>query len=229
MTSTPEKEKGDTPYHLEAVEAIETLGEIKPVSPDLEPIDQALERKVLRKCDLHVVPILTALFLFAFLDRINIGNARILGLEEDLGMGGHQYNVALFVFFIPYILFEVPSNMLLKRIKPSVWLSGIMAGWGIVTVCQGVTGSFEGLVVCRVLIGALEAGFMPGILFFWLGLVIGGVLTVYRKCIPDQHVLPPPRAPMEIELFLQREYIRRCCQRCTPITYISNSIYLEYC
>ncbi|OJJ63584.1 hypothetical protein ASPSYDRAFT_53251 [Aspergillus sydowii CBS 593.65] len=161
MASTPETEteKGETPYHLETVEA---LGEIKPVSPDLTPIDPALERKVVRKCDLHVVPILTALFMFAFLDRINIGNARILGLEEDLGMGGHQYNIALFVFFIPYILFEVPSNMLLKRIKPSVWLSGIMAGWGIVTVCQGVTASFEGLVVCRVLIGALEAGFMPG-------------------------------------------------------------------
>lgn len=171
MASTPETEteKGETPYHLETVE---TLGEIKPVSPDLTPIDPALERKVVRKCDLHVVPILTALFMFAFLDRINIGNARILGLEEDLGMGGHQYNIALFVFFIPYILFEVPSNMLLKRIKPSVWLSGIMAGWGIVTVCQGVTASFEGLVVCRVLIGALEAGFMPGKYSFFF-LVMG--------------------------------------------------------
>lgn len=170
MTSTPDKEKGEDPCHLEAVETLE----VKPVSPDLTPIDPALERKVVRKCDLHVVPILTVLFLFAFLDRINIGNARILGLEEDLGMGGHQYNIALFVFFIPYILFEVPSNMLLKRIKPSVWLSGIMAGWGIVTVCQGVTESFAGLVVCRVIIGALEAGFMPGIIlfsFFFLSLI----------------------------------------------------------
>ncbi|KAL3494744.1 major facilitator superfamily domain-containing protein [Aspergillus germanicus] len=126
------------------------------------PPDDSLDAKVLRKCDLHVVPILTVLFLFAFLDRINIGNARLLGLEEELNMQGHQYNIALFVFFIPYILFEVPSNMLLKKIRPSTWLSGIMAAWGIVTVCQGVTESFTGLVVCRVLIGALEAGFMPG-------------------------------------------------------------------
>ncbi|KAL4917576.1 major facilitator superfamily domain-containing protein [Aspergillus aurantiobrunneus] len=156
MSSTPENKKGDNPSHLETIE------DLKSTSQSLDPIDSALERKVVRKCDLHVVPILTALFLFAFLDRINIGNARLLGLEEELGMEGRQYNIALFVFFIPYILFEVPSNMILKRIKPSWWLSGIMSSWGVVTVCQGVTGSFAGLVVCRVLIGALEAGFMPG-------------------------------------------------------------------
>ncbi|KAJ0416089.1 major facilitator superfamily domain-containing protein [Aspergillus carlsbadensis] len=135
---------------------------LQPAETRCTPPDDSLDAKVLRKCDIHVVPILTVLFLFAFLDRINIGNARLLGLEEELNMQGHQYNIALFVFFIPYILFEVPSNMLLKKIRPSTWLSGIMAAWGIVTVCQGVTGSFTGLVVCRVLIGALEAGFMPG-------------------------------------------------------------------
>ncbi|KAL4899548.1 hypothetical protein BDW74DRAFT_109628 [Aspergillus multicolor] len=151
-------EKEEIPSHLEMISDLRSGSSTQ---IDL-PIDPALERRVVRKCDLHVVPILTVLFLFAFLDRINIGNARLLGLEADLGMEGHQYNVALFVFFIPYILFEVPSNMILKKIKPSWWLSGIMAGWGVVTVCQGVTGSFEGLVACRVLIGALEAGFMPG-------------------------------------------------------------------
>ncbi|KAL2828475.1 major facilitator superfamily domain-containing protein [Aspergillus cavernicola] len=152
--ATPEKDH--SPLH------VETISDLKRDSTTLDPIPPDLEKKVLRKCDLHVVPILTLLFLFAFLDRINIGNARLLGLEDELGMEGHQYNIALFVFFIPYILFEVPSNMLLKHVKPSTWLSGIMAAWGVVTVCQGVTGSFGGLVACRVLIGALEAGFMPG-------------------------------------------------------------------
>jgi hypothetical protein len=156
---TSEVEKGDTPSHLEMISDIKS-GSTTQI--DLS-MDQILERRVIRKCDLHVVPILTLLFLFAFLDRINIGNARLLGLEEDLGMEGHQYNVALFVFFILYILLEVPSNMVLKKIKPSWWLSGIMAGWGIVTICQGVTKSFGGLVACRVIIGGLEAGFMPGL------------------------------------------------------------------
>lgn len=92
--------------------------------------DPAAERRLSLKIDLHVVPILFVLFMLAFLDRINIGNARLQGLEADLNMSGHDYNVALFIFFIPYILCEVPSNILLKKIAPSTWLSGIIVAWG---------------------------------------------------------------------------------------------------
>ena len=97
----------------------------------LEPIDRAAERKLIRKCDLCIIPVLSLLYSFAFIDRINIGNARLQGLEKDLKMKGHDYNVALFVFFIPYILFEVPSNLLIRKIAPSTWLSSIMIVWGI--------------------------------------------------------------------------------------------------
>lgn len=153
---------------------------------EAQEIDPVLEKKVLRKVDLNLVPILFLLFLCAFIDRyvatlghssailqypfclltdtfssssINIGNARIQGLEKDLGMTGQDYNIALFTFFVLYILLEVPCNMILKKIRPSVFLSSIMAGWGVVTVCQGLTKSFAGLVVCRVIIGALEGQF----------------------------------------------------------------------
>jgi hypothetical protein len=112
------------------------------------PIDLVAEKKLLRKVDLHVIPILSILFLMAFLDRTNIGtvfhlyleslimltktigNAKIQGLEKDLKMKGSDYNIALFIFFVPYILFEVPSNIIIKRIKPSTWLSSIMVLWG---------------------------------------------------------------------------------------------------
>jgi MFS family permease len=94
--------------------------------------------------------------------RINIGNAKIQGLEKTLHMKGNDYNIALFVFFVTYILFEVPSNMLLKKIRPSIFLGCITAGWGVVTIGQGLTKSFAGLVVCRVLMGVLEAGLFPG-------------------------------------------------------------------
>jgi hypothetical protein len=97
---------------------------------DLPPMDPVALRKLTRKCDLHVVPPLFVLFLLAFLDRTNIGNAKIQGLEDGLNLSGPQYNIALFVFFIPYILFEVPSNILLKKIAPSTWLSSIMFFWG---------------------------------------------------------------------------------------------------
>jgi hypothetical protein len=59
-----------------------------------------------------------------------LGNAKIQGLEKDLKMKGNDYNIALFIFFVPYILFEVPSNIIIKRVAPSTWLSGIMVLWG---------------------------------------------------------------------------------------------------
>jgi hypothetical protein len=93
-------------------------------------IDPVAEKKLLRKCDLHVLPPLFILFLLAFLDRTNIGNAKIQGLTKDLDMKDQDYNIALFVFFIPYILFEIPSNLLLKKLAPSTWLSSIMILWG---------------------------------------------------------------------------------------------------
>jgi fucose permease len=107
----------------------ETIEHVKSIN--LADIDRAAEKRLLWKLDLHVVPILMFLFLLAFLDRINIGNARLQGLEKDLHMKNHDYNLALFIFFIPYILLEVPSNLLLKKIAPSWWISGIMFGWGM--------------------------------------------------------------------------------------------------
>ncbi|KAJ5082532.1 hypothetical protein N7532_011575 [Penicillium argentinense] len=142
----------------------EVLGTVKSEQP-IPVLDPVAEKRLLWKLDIHIVPVLTLLFLLAFLDRINIGNARLQGLEEDLNMKGHDYNIALFIFFIPYILFEVPCNLILKKVAPSWWISGLMTAWGIVTVCQGVTQSFGGLVACRFLLGVFEAGFMPGCVY----------------------------------------------------------------
>ncbi|EER28038.1 hypothetical protein D8B26_006687 [Coccidioides posadasii str. Silveira] len=147
----------DTKEVIDEANSKETVSEVE--------FDPAAEKALLWKCDIWVVPILFLLFLLSFIDRINIGNARLQGLERDLNMEGHDYNIALFIFFIPYILLEVPSNLILKKVAPSTWLSGIIAAWGIVTVCQGVTHSFAGLVVCRFLLGAFEAGFVPGCVY----------------------------------------------------------------
>ena len=93
-------------------------------------IDSAAERHLVWKCDLHVVPVLFVLYMLSFLDRINIGNANIEGLPKELHMSGTQYNVALLIFFVPYILLEVPSNIILKRVAPSTWLSLLLFLWG---------------------------------------------------------------------------------------------------
>ena len=96
-------------------------------------ISKSAEKKLLRKLDTHVLPTISLLYMLAFIDRINIGNARIQGLEADLHMAGNDYNIALQIFFIPYILLEVPSNIILKKIAPSTWLSAIMFFWGTFT------------------------------------------------------------------------------------------------
>lgn len=94
--------------------------------------EKSLERKLLLKLDLHVMPILFLLFLISFVDRSNLANARIEGLEKSLHMNpkGNGYNVALFSFTVPYVLFEVPSNIMMKKVPPNIWLSGLMICWG---------------------------------------------------------------------------------------------------
>ena len=101
-------------------------------SCDIESADRKAEKRLLWKCDTHVLPMISILYMLAFLDRINIGNARIQGMEKDLRMKGNDYNIALLVFFIPYIFFEVPSNIVIRKIAPSTWLSFIMVCWGTV-------------------------------------------------------------------------------------------------
>ncbi|KAK1515350.1 pantothenate transporter liz1 [Colletotrichum costaricense] len=127
------------------------------------------ERKLVAKIDRHVVPFLCVMYTMAYLDRINIGNATIFGLRDELGLVDNTYNTALVVFFIPYILFEIPSNILLKRFKPHVWLSINMFGFGLMTLCQGFVTNFASIVTTRVLLGIFETGMFPGA-FYLIGM-----------------------------------------------------------
>ncbi|KAI0959406.1 hypothetical protein AcW1_004236 [Taiwanofungus camphoratus] len=119
------------------------------------------EAKVLRKIDIRVVPVLCILYLLAFLDRVNISNAAVFGLKTDLKLKGNEYNTALVVFFVPYVLFEIPSNALLKRFRPHVWLSLCMFLFGLVSILQGLVQNFSGLVATRFFLGFVESGVFP--------------------------------------------------------------------
>lgn len=111
------------------------------------------------------------MYLLAFLDRTNIANASIFGLQKDLKLSsnGDQYNTALTMFFVPYIAFEIPSNIILKRLKPHVWLSGCMFLFGLVTVCQGLVQNYSGLLATRFFLGLAETGMFPGS-FYLIGM-----------------------------------------------------------
>ena len=127
--------------------------------------DDERASKLTRKCDLHLLPPLFLIWFFPFIDRINIGNARIQGLEKDLHMTGSQFNVALVVFFIPFIILEAPSNLGMKRVSPRLWLGGQTLLLGMFTICQGVVKTYGGLIAMRVLVGTFEAGLIPGTVF----------------------------------------------------------------
>lgn len=89
-----------------------------------EQPDPKVERRLLWKFDIHIIPILFLVYFCAFLDRINVGNALIEGMLEELNMNNtNDPRIALLIFFVPYILLEVPSNVLLKRVAPSTWIT----------------------------------------------------------------------------------------------------------
>lgn len=86
----------------------------------------AEERRLTTKIDIKLIPVLGLLYLICFLDRTNIANARLAGLEAGLNMPSNGFNTALWIFYIPFVLAEVPSNMIMSLavIKPSIWLGG---------------------------------------------------------------------------------------------------------
>ncbi|KAF8604714.1 MFS general substrate transporter [Ceratobasidium sp. AG-I] len=126
----------------------------------------ALQKKAVRKIDFIVIPILTMFYLLSFLDRANIGNARVAGLQKDLKMSNHQYSIVLTVTYVPYIACELPSNLLIKKVGPHRLLPGIVFAWGIVTALQGLVHNYSGLIATRFFLGLCEGGLLPGIVLY---------------------------------------------------------------
>ncbi|KAL6707309.1 hypothetical protein ACN47E_004297 [Coniothyrium glycines] len=129
-------------------------------------VDAATEAKVLRKLDIRIIPMICWIYLMNFMDRVNIGNARLYGLEEDLGLTGNQYQIAVSILFVTYVIFETPSNMIIKKMKPARYLAGLMFTWGMVATFSAFVTNFAGLVACRLLLGFFEAGLFPGVILY---------------------------------------------------------------
>ncbi|XXG93817.1 hypothetical protein Hte_000066 [Hypoxylon texense] len=139
-------------------------------SEEEEQVERRLDRAIRWKRDLVVVPVMGCLYMLLFLDRTNIANARSLGigqpdgLEMALDMPANGYNTALWVFYVPFVLAEVPANLLLgsNRIRPGTFLGGQMFLLGILGMCQGLTRSYGGLLAVRFLLGVFEAALPAG-------------------------------------------------------------------
>jgi MFS family permease len=102
--------------------------------------------------------------------RVNISNANIFGLSKELNLTiNNRFNTALVIFFVPYVLFEIPSNILLKKLKPNVWLSICMFMFGLFSIIQGLVQNYAGLLVTRFFLGVAESAMFPGC-FYLIGM-----------------------------------------------------------
>ncbi|KAL4915043.1 major facilitator superfamily domain-containing protein [Aspergillus aurantiobrunneus] len=124
------------------------------------------------KQDLRIVPLSAFIYLLCYLDRSNIGNAKVL--NEDTGndllsetrMSNYEYTIALMVFLIAYALFEVPSNYFLKKLRPSRWIAILMLSWGATTIGLGGANNYAQVTGIRFLLGVSEAGLFPGLVYY---------------------------------------------------------------
>ncbi|KAK2020662.1 major facilitator superfamily transporter [Colletotrichum zoysiae] len=123
------------------------------------------ERQLVKKIDLFLMPILWIMYILNYVDRTNIGNAKIAGMQKDLGLTDDGYAWVLSIFFFGYLICEVPSNMILSRSRPSVFLPGIMLVWGALSALMSISKSYGALLGFRFVLGCVEAGFFPGVLY----------------------------------------------------------------
>jgi ACS family tartrate transporter-like MFS transporter len=118
-----------------------------------------------RKARRHLIPLLFLLYVVAYLDRVNVGFAS-LTMNRELALTSEQFGVLSGIFFWGYFLFEIPSNLILHRIGARTWIARILITWGVVAVFTGFVQNATQLYVARFILGAAEAGFYPGIVYY---------------------------------------------------------------
>ncbi|GAA5882153.1 hypothetical protein JCM3774_002944 [Rhodotorula dairenensis] len=153
----------DEKFRTDHVEKADAVPIASSIQPPARMFTQQEEDKLYRKVDFRIMPILS----LSFMDRGNIGNARLEGLEAELGMDSQQFNTTLSCFFITYCLCEVPANLIMKKFRrPSHWLGLVTTTWAIVMTLMGVVQNYGGLLAARLALGVAEAGLFPGVILY---------------------------------------------------------------
>lgn len=155
----------------------------------------SLEKRTMRKVFRHIVPFLMLCYFFNFLDRVNVSFAA-LDMNKDLKFSASVFGFGAGILFIAYMICETPSNVLLERFGARKWLARIMVSWGIIACAMMFTVGEYSFYTLRVLLGAAEAGFFPGIIFYltmWFpGTYRGRVTGLFMACIPLSAAIGSP-------------------------------------
>ncbi|KAH0420684.1 major facilitator superfamily transporter [Colletotrichum camelliae] len=144
------------------------------LQPDELPLPQELEhlggdelrlldRSLTRRLDLTLMPTVFILFLLNILDRNNIASAKIAGITDTLNMTNNEYNTCLLMFYVGYCITQVPSNLIIGKVRPSLYICLITSLWGILSMSQGFVKNFSELAAVRFILGLVEAPFLPAV------------------------------------------------------------------
>ncbi|KAI0365415.1 MFS general substrate transporter [Pilatotrama ljubarskyi] len=152
---------------------------LKSLPPPPMTLSAKEEARIWRKIDMRLLPVITVMYLMSFVDRGNIGNAKLQGLITQLNLVENEYNVALTMYFVSYSVCTIPANLLLKKIGPSRWLPGLTLLWGVITTLMGLVKTYPQLVGVRVALGVAEAGLSSGI-FYYLTMWYPRYMVHYR-------------------------------------------------
>ena len=133
----------------------------------VDPVHSAPDEvAVFRKVSLRLLPFLFLLYVINLIDRTNIGIARLQMVDEQSILDEEAYALGAGIFYVGYLLFEVPSNLILRRIGARAWIARILVSWGLISsAMMFVTGPWS-FATLRVLLGVAEAGFFPGIIYY---------------------------------------------------------------
>ncbi|KAL4894013.1 major facilitator superfamily domain-containing protein [Aspergillus ambiguus] len=138
------------------------LASAQQISPEMFA---RIEKRLKLKLDFRLLVTVWIIFIMNYLDRNNIAAAKVAGIDKSLGLSNTQYATAVAILFVGYVLMQIPSNIFLAQVRPSLYIPSVMAIWGLLSALVGATHNAAGLYVLRFLLGFVEAAFYPGALF----------------------------------------------------------------
>ncbi|KAF6810846.1 hypothetical protein CSOJ01_06061 [Colletotrichum sojae] len=165
VSAGPKKEEVPECHHLEKGEDRLTMVASNAGHTGARKTTNPAEVKLKRKLDFLILPVLWVMYWFNYLDRNAITVARLDGMEDELNMSSTEYQTSVSILFVGYILGQIPSNMLITRIRPSLFMAGAMALWAVVSTLTAIAKDFKGLLLTRFFLGITEAPFYPGALY----------------------------------------------------------------
>jgi MFS family permease len=159
----------------------DSVKDVEKVDPTPSPERLAWERKIIRRVDLRLLPLLGLLYSFSLIDRTNLASARQVGMAKDLKLlVGDRYSIVSCLFFVPFVLFQIPGNIFVRKFGAKKWMAGIAFLWGVVELAMGWCNTWVQLLVLRILLGLFEASFFPAMMFI--------ITTWYRRHEVQQRI-----------------------------------------